>query len=79
MHPEARPCGAEASSHALQGWDDVGGMDEVRAALQESLELPTRFARLVAKAPLRLRTGDRPVQTPNPGPDCVTSLKPYIP
>ena len=32
-------------------------MDDVRVALQESLELPTRFARLVAKAPLRLRTG----------------------
>ena len=32
-------------------------MAEVRAALQESLELPTRYARLVAKAPLRLRTG----------------------
>ena len=36
-------------------------MDEVRAALQESLELPTRFARLVAKAPLRLRTGTHPL------------------
>ena len=40
-----------------QGWEDVGGMDEVCSALQESLELPTRYARLVAKAPLRLRTG----------------------
>ena len=53
--------GAEHSFDSLhvlrQGWDDVGGMAEVRAALQESLELPTRYARLVAKAPLRLRTG----------------------
>ena len=40
-----------------QGWEDVGGMSEVRDALRESLELPTRYAKLVAKAPLRLRTG----------------------
>ena len=32
-------------------------MMEVRNALRESLELPTRHAKLVAKAPLRLRTG----------------------
>lgn len=32
-------------------------MDEARAALYESIELPLRFATLVAKAPLRLRTG----------------------
>ena len=46
-----------------QGWEDVGGMAEVRAALQESLELPTRYARLVAKAPLRLRTGAESTQS----------------
>lgn len=32
-------------------------MAEVREQLRESLELPTRYAKLVAKAPLRLRTG----------------------
>eukprot|EP00891_Asterochloris_glomerata_P002680 jgi/Astpho2/2680/gw1.00050.301.1_t len=32
-------------------------MREVRAALREALELPTKYARLVARAPLRLRTG----------------------
>ena len=47
----------DESHDPQQGWEDVGGMAEVRAALQESLELPTRYARLVAKAPLRLRTG----------------------
>ena len=33
----------------LEGWQDVGGMQEVRAALREALELPTKYARLVAR------------------------------
>ena len=33
----------------LEGWQDVGGMREVRAALREALELPTKYARLVAR------------------------------
>ena len=41
----------------VQGWDDVGGMYEVRDALTEALELPLKYAELVASAPLRLRTG----------------------
>ncbi|PRW56943.1 peroxisome biogenesis 1 isoform X1 [Chlorella sorokiniana] len=41
----------------VEGWADVGGMEEARQALHEVLELPTKHARLVAKAPLRLRTG----------------------
>ncbi|KAK9907564.1 hypothetical protein WJX75_006024 [Coccomyxa subellipsoidea] len=40
-----------------RGWQDVGGLEDVREALQETLELPTRYAKLIAKAPLRLRTG----------------------
>ena len=41
----------------VQGWADVGGMEDARQALHEALELPTRYAHLVAQAPLRLRTG----------------------
>lgn len=33
----------------VQGWADVGGMDEAREALHEALELPTKHARLVAQ------------------------------
>ncbi len=33
----------------VQGWEDVGGMDEAREALHEALELPTKHARLVAQ------------------------------
>ncbi|KAL3142931.1 hypothetical protein ABBQ38_003216 [Trebouxia sp. C0009 RCD-2024] len=41
----------------IEGWQDVGGLADVRAALQEALELPTKYASLIARAPLRLRTG----------------------
>jgi SpoVK/Ycf46/Vps4 family AAA+-type ATPase len=41
----------------VQGWEDVGGMYEVRDALTEALEMPLKYAELVAQAPLRLRTG----------------------
>lgn len=32
-----------------RGWQDVGGLEDVREALQETLELPTRYAKLIAK------------------------------
>ncbi len=41
----------------LEGWEDVGGLQEAVAALQEALVLPSKYAALVARAPLRLRTG----------------------
>ena len=41
----------------VQGWQDVGGLAHVREALKEALELPLKYAALVATAPLRLRTG----------------------
>lgn len=31
-----------------RGWQDVGGLEDVREALQETLELPMRFAKLIA-------------------------------
>ena len=41
----------------IEGWKDVGGMSSARQALEESLELPLRYPKLIATAPLRLRTG----------------------
>lgn len=32
-----------------RGWQDVGGLEDVREALQETLELPTRYAKLIAR------------------------------
>ena len=37
---------------AIEGWQDVGGLADVRAALQEALELPTKYASLIARSPL---------------------------
>jgi peroxin-1 len=41
----------------VTGWEDVGGMSDAKDVLYEAIELPLRYAKLVAKAPLRLRTG----------------------
>ena len=32
---------------APQGWQDVGGLEDVIAALKEALQLPTQHARLI--------------------------------
>jgi SpoVK/Ycf46/Vps4 family AAA+-type ATPase len=48
---------ATSVTAGVEGWQDVGGLAAVRAALQEALELPVKHAALVARAPLRLRTG----------------------
>ncbi|KAK9837165.1 hypothetical protein WJX81_007626 [Elliptochloris bilobata] len=48
---------AASAGAGPRGWEDVGGMPGVIDALREALALPTRFARLCARAPLRLRTG----------------------
>ncbi len=32
-----------------RGWADVGGLEDVRDALRETLELPTRYAKLIAR------------------------------
>ena len=43
------------SAGAPQGWQDVGGLEDVVAALKEALELPTKHARLISMcAPLQL-------------------------
>ena len=35
----------------IEGWQDVGGLADVQAALQEALELPTKYAALIARSP----------------------------
>ena len=34
---------------SVSGWEDVGGMCDVRDVLREALELPTKFAKLLAR------------------------------
>ena len=41
--------GQATAASTITGWQDVGGMDTARDALQEALELPTKFAKLLAK------------------------------
>lgn len=38
-------------------WSDIGGLNETRKALLETLEWPTKYAAVFAQCPLRLRSG----------------------
>ncbi|KAK8618635.1 hypothetical protein V6N13_132621 [Hibiscus sabdariffa] len=38
------------------GWDEVGGLNDIRDAIKEMIELPSKFPNIFAKAPLRLRS-----------------------
>ncbi|KAJ1854489.1 Peroxisome biosynthesis protein pex1 [Coemansia sp. RSA 1822] len=38
-------------------WSDIGGLEDTRRQLRETLELPTRYAAIFATSPLRLRSG----------------------
>ncbi|KZO93941.1 AAA-domain-containing protein [Calocera viscosa TUFC12733] len=38
-------------------WNDVGGLQETKRILRETLEWPTKYAAIFAKCPLRLRSG----------------------
>ncbi|CAG8441846.1 9508_t:CDS:10, partial [Acaulospora colombiana] len=38
-------------------WTDIGGLDETRKVLLETLEWPTKYASIFANCPLRLRSG----------------------
>ncbi|KAJ0101558.1 hypothetical protein Patl1_05235 [Pistacia atlantica] len=38
------------------GWDDVGGLNDIRNAIKEMIELPSKFPNIFAKAPLHLRS-----------------------
>jgi peroxin-1 len=39
------------------GWKDIGGLQETRKTLLETLEWPTKYAPIFASCPLRLRSG----------------------
>ncbi|XP_031387514.1 peroxisome biogenesis protein 1 isoform X2 [Punica granatum] len=38
------------------GWDDVGGLSDIRNVIEEMIELPSKFPNVFAKSPLRLRS-----------------------
>ncbi|KAN0024051.1 hypothetical protein ACTFIV_008444 [Dictyostelium citrinum] len=38
-------------------WQDIGGLDSVRAMLKETIEWPTKYPKLFQSSPLRLRSG----------------------
>ncbi|GAB2234394.1 hypothetical protein Drorol1_Dr00003645 [Drosera rotundifolia] len=38
------------------GWDDVGGLLDIRNSIKEIIELPSKFPDIFAKCPLRLRS-----------------------
>lgn len=39
----------QGGSAGIEGWQDVGGLADVQEALQEALELPTKYAALIAR------------------------------
>ncbi|KAJ8510883.1 hypothetical protein OPV22_001317 [Ensete ventricosum] len=45
-----------ASEGGRSGWDDVGGLADIRNAIQEMIELPSKFPGIFAQSPLRLRS-----------------------
>ncbi|KAH1088100.1 hypothetical protein GLYMA_07G224000v4 [Glycine max] len=45
-----------ASDDGRSGWDDVGGLVDIRNAIKEMIELPSKFPKTFAQAPLRLRS-----------------------
>ncbi|KAF5345345.1 hypothetical protein D9758_008461 [Tetrapyrgos nigripes] len=38
-------------------WEDIGGLDETRRVLRETLEWPTKYGPIFKQSPLRLRSG----------------------
>ncbi|GBG90573.1 hypothetical protein CBR_g50916 [Chara braunii] len=50
-----------------KGWEDIGGLDDVRRTLQEIRKLPVKYGKLFLKAPLRLRPGILLCGPPNCG------------
>ncbi|KAF7837566.1 peroxisome biogenesis protein 1 [Senna tora] len=45
-----------ASDGGRSGWDDVGGLVDIRNATKEMIELPSKFPKTFAQAPLRLQS-----------------------
>ncbi|XP_073226108.1 peroxisomal ATPase PEX1 isoform X2 [Cicer arietinum] len=44
------------SDDGRSGWDDVGGLVDIRNSIKEMIELPSKFPKTFARAPLRLRS-----------------------
>lgn len=38
------------------GWEDIGGLSDVRDAIKEMIELPSKFPSIFGKSPLRMRS-----------------------
>ncbi|PKU63684.1 peroxisome biogenesis protein 1 isoform X1 [Dendrobium catenatum] len=38
------------------GWEDIGGLSHIRTAIQEMIELPSKFPNIFAHSPLRMRS-----------------------
>ncbi|CAK9138493.1 unnamed protein product [Ilex paraguariensis] len=38
------------------GWEDIGGLSDIRNAIKEMIELPSKFPNIFAQAPLRMRS-----------------------
>ncbi|CAH8270485.1 unnamed protein product [Arabidopsis lyrata] len=45
-----------ASEGGRLGWEDVGGVTDIKNAIKEMIELPSKFPKIFAKSPLRLRS-----------------------
>ncbi|XP_047960432.1 peroxisome biogenesis protein 1 isoform X1 [Salvia hispanica] len=45
-----------ATEGGRSGWEDVGGLNDIRNAIKEMIELPSKFPNIFAQAPLRLRS-----------------------
>ncbi|KAK4279639.1 hypothetical protein QN277_011385 [Acacia crassicarpa] len=45
-----------ASDGGRSGWDDVGGLVDIQNTIKEMIEMPSKFPKTFAQAPLRLRS-----------------------
>ncbi|KAH0681314.1 hypothetical protein KY284_022399 [Solanum tuberosum] len=45
-----------AADGGWSGWEDVGGLNDIRNAIIEMIELPSKFPNIFAQAPLRMRS-----------------------
>ncbi|XP_010491483.1 PREDICTED: peroxisome biogenesis protein 1-like isoform X2 [Camelina sativa] len=45
-----------ASEGGRLGWEDVGGVTDIKNAIKEMIELPSKYPKIFAKSPLRLRS-----------------------
>ncbi|KAK4490147.1 hypothetical protein RD792_000804 [Penstemon davidsonii] len=45
-----------SSEGGRSGWADVGGLNDIRNAIEEMIELPSKFPSIFAQAPLRMRS-----------------------